>query len=385
MKKILNILSIICLIIPTSISVVACNNITKDKSANKIEETAELLKFAISSKEHITKDQINLKSIKFKNSSVKDNTEIINFNLNLKQDLKSKNHSQLLKHYKGIIDYNVKNKIFTLEGQPFTQYNYIPGFFYTSIWRTSIITGTPNDFIIAANSNQLQALNTDLGAEGATSLLDLFNRNHWNNYTKWKNGDLKLSNLQKLIKGSLSFLIPENYTAVIHVVNNKIIWSNLVTKKTRSSLRAAGDGRLSSYIIKNNQSELSLWLSNDLVQEINQLYLLNPSNNQWFDSINLQHWLTYNSNNVDLFGLLKVGLQVCNVKTTKYQEYNATWNDGINAIQNLVSSWSNIAKFQTCISQNKNKGYVLRFNKNLSQNNWEFQWIKGIENAKKNN
>ena len=159
--------------------------------------------------------------------------------------------------------------------------------------------------------------------------------------------------------------------AVIHVVNSKIAWSNFQTQADKTSLNETHN-LISSLVIKHSPSSLNLVISPSLAQEIIQVYYLSPNaQNSWFQTPALTNWLQNNPNNIP--DSENGYLQAATVpKSNGYDNYNATLAEGINAIQNLVSSPTIFAQFQQKImTLSTANAYSLFFS--LNNNHWIYQ------------
>ena len=192
---------------------------------------------------------------------------------------------------------------------------------------------------------------------------------HWKNVAnfedKYGKPLLKVSDLENLQKNypqawQLPQIGSKTYMALIHVIktNGKyhIVWSNLDSDQDKKSLFEP-DGDISSVFWKDT-NYYHLWCSQQLVQEINQIYEL-PKANYWFQNDNLNKWLINKSGDPQT---QEPGVGVQTINTNSYSKYNTSINTLDKALLNL-----NNAEFFNWVKSVKShdyKNYDLVFNIN---------------------
>ena len=363
MKKILNIFAGISLITSATSPLIGCGH-HHNAPATKQQEENALVNFA--QQNGIQANEINKNNWSFQNGIVIDGKENINFAF---EELNNVKHSQLLKEFKGKMIYNLKHKTFSLSGEPFKTPTLIPGYYKPSTTLPSTITGNANDFTIAAGYDDLADLTEDLSIKpNQQTLRQLFKAMHWNNVEKFQNQDLTVAilyNLEKeyLKQYSQAWQLPrENYMALIHIVKINgiyhVSWTNLDSEQDKYSLRESdGSGNISSVFWKDT-NYYHLWCSQQLVQEINQIYEL-PKANYWFQNDNLNKWLINKSGDPQT---QEPGVGVQTINTNSYSKYNTSINTLDKALLNL-----NNAEFFNWVKSVKShdyKNYDLAFNIN---------------------
>ena len=366
MKKILNIFAIVSLVTSTTSSVVSCSH-NNNPGVTKQQEEIALINFA--QKYGIQKKEINKNNWSFQNQSVIDEKENIDFSFEENHNVKdSQKHSQLLKEFDGKMIYDLENKTFSLNGEPFKKPILIPGYWQPSLHKPSTITGNANDFTIAVGYDDLRDLSSDLSRPDTQTLLELFTAMHWKNVAHFKG--LTVPDLESLQK-TVWRLPDKGYMALIHVVKTKngtysIAWTNLDSDQDRHSLLEP-DGDISSIFWKdiNNKGiiQYHLWCNQELVQEISQVYQLyvqNPKQNPWFQNDNLNQWLVDKSIDPQT-QQPRVGVQTIN--TTLYSNYNTSNDMADKALQSLNNS-----NFASWVQDHHYKNYDLVFNKDFSFN-----------------
>ena len=394
MKKILNLLTISILSSSSISSVIGCDNINKNpyNSVTKDQEIYALNNFIQKNKNKLDPGfkfydlSDNTDSI-FNNHKEKSNIQIIDWTVNSSQNSRKDNFTILKASYNGIMTYNLRNKTFILNDNPFLQPTYIPGNFNPGLGVQSMISGNTNDFTIAANSGKLADF-VDLIAPGgfAKGIGDVFKNMEWHNS---KNFPKLTLNILKSIYLKYDFwYVPTGYMAIINVIKIhnqfQVVWSNLNNEQEKKSLVDSGAGYLTNTFWKETNIENHLWISKSLLTMIYQLKTNNL--NQFLNnSASFFCWLNpiESISDIDRNGY-KPGIQIA--KNTNQTEL---W-DGIN---NLLTNWNinqNIIKGLLIAKpilphnwQEKNKDYQaydLVFKKN--NNKWTFSdESKGMEEA----
>ena len=375
MKKLLTLLGSSILITTSSIAVAACSNTSYGSVTAKAERQA-LLAFA--NENGILSDDIAQNTISFTNQPQKNYQQSILFRFHLAKNATLQDKTQLLATYHGTMLYNNKTQTFTLQQtpNPFQNPIYIPGIYDASLGVTSAIAGTYNaknkDFTITSGSDGLYYLNNEIAR--ATTTQQVFKTVQWKTPNEQKLANaIPISLLKELSNTPQAWQIPQNYMAVIHVVNKKIVWSNLQTEADKNSLNEVNN-EVSSLVIKHSPSSLNLLISPSLAQEIIQIYDLNPdAQNSWFKTPVLMQWLQNNPN--DVMDSQNGYLQAATVpKSSGYDDYNASLSEGVEAIQNLVSTPAIFASFTNLINNSVHfqaDAYSLFFN--LNNNHWIYQ------------
>ena len=392
MKKILNLLTISILSSSSISSVIGCGNKNKNpyNSVTKSQEIYALNNFIQKNKNKLDPgfkfyDLFDHTDSIFNNHKEKNNIQIIDWTVNSSQNSKKDNiHSKLKASYSGIMTYNLRNKTFILNDNPFLQPTYIPGNFNSSLNIPSMISGDTDDFTIAANSGKLADFVDLIAPDGfAKDIGDVFKNMEWHNS---KNFPKLTLNILKSIYLKYDFwYVPTGYMAIIHVkkINNQfqIVWSNLNNQQGNKSLVDSGAGYLTNTFWKETNIENHLWISKSLLTMIYQLKTNNL--NQFLNnSTSFFSWLNpiKSISDIDRNGY-KPGIQIA--KNTNQTEL---W-DGIN---NLLTNWNiNQKNIKSLLVTKpilpsdwkpKNKDYQaydLIFDKN--NNNWGFNKDKSNE------
>ena len=367
MKKILNIFGIISLITSGSSSVIGCSH-HHNPPATKEQEEDALVNFA--RQNGIQEREINKNNWSFQNETVIDEKENIDFSFEENHNAQDNpQHSQLLKEFKGQMTYDLENKTFSLDDKPFENPTLIPGYYNPSLHKPSTITGNKNEFTIAAGAGDLSELSDDLSRPDTQTLSELFNDMHWKNVAnfedKYGKPLLKVSDLENLQKNypqawQLPQIGSKTYMALIHVIktNGKyhIVWSNLDSDQDKKSLFEP-DGDISSVFWKDT-NYYHLWCSQQLVQEIAQIYEL-PTASYWFQSDNLNKWLQ-NRSIKEQGQKSSVGVQTINTGSSNY-------NTSIDMLDQSLQHLNNNI-FANWVQNNNYKNYDLVFNKDFSFN-----------------
>ena len=377
MKKILNIFATTILITTGTSSVFSCGH-HRNLPATKQQEEDALINFA---QQHgIQGDEINKSNWSFQDHPAIDEKEEINFTFEEINNVKDTQHSQLLKEFNGEMTYNLEKMSFNLDGSPFDNPTLIPGYYEPSLHnKPSTITGNANDFTIAAGYDDLRNLSSDLERPDTQTLPKLFAAMDWKNVANFKG--LTVPDLESLQK-PVWRLLDDEHMALIHVVKTNgtyhIAWTNLDNKKDKKSLFEP-DGDISSVFWKDivadkknlNTTYYHLWCSQQLVQEITQIYELyaqKPNQNPWFKSDSLNRWLMDRS--VKDWNQKIVGVQIINNTWSPYLSYNTS----INMLDKALKTLNN-ASFVQLVNKIPVhyyfQNYDLVFNKDFSFNSAE--------------
>ena len=364
MKKLLTAISTISIIGSGAGPVIACSSNSKQAGTMIITKDAKMkaiIKFANDNGIRATLDSY---AVRFTTQASKADQDEFGFILHKKKNASEQEHSYLLLGYQGQIIYHFNTQSFTLDtttSNPFKTPIYIPGIYDASLDITSAITGTytsatNNDFTIAIGSDDLYYFNNEIAR--ATTTQQVFKVVHWTTPNEQQLANkIPISLLKDLSDTPQAWQIPQNYMAVIHVVNNKIAWSNLQTQADKTSLHETHN-RISSLVTKHSPSSLNLVISPSLAQEIIQVYNLNPdAQNSWFQTTPLTHWLQNNPNDVvdSQNGYFQAAIVP---KSSCYDHYNATFVEGVGAIQHLVSTSAILAQFQQKIKTLSNANVI---------------------------
>ena len=368
MKKILNIFAIFSLVTSGTSIVIGCSHY-HNPPATKQQEEDSLINFA--QQNGIQENEINKSNWSFQDRPAIDEKEVVNFTF---EELKNVKNTQLLKKFNGQMVYNLENKTFSLNGEPFNNPILIPGYYQTSTTFPSTITGNANDFTIAAGYNDLRNLSDDLERPDTQTLQELFTAMHWKNVAnfedKYGKPLLTVPDLESLQK--TTWRLPnKGYMALINAVKTSgtyhIAWTNLDSDQDRHSLlEPDGHGDISSVFwkdIKGNVIEYHLWCNQELVKEIVQiyeLYLKSPKKNPWFQNNNLNKWLIDKSGDPQT---QEPGLGVQTININSYLKYHTSIYMLDKVLQNL-----NNADFANWVQKHNCKNYDLIFNKNFSFN-----------------
>ena len=370
MKKILNIFAIISLVTAGSSTVVACDDHNNKTLATKQQEENALINFA---QQHgIQENEINKSNWSFQDHPAIDEKEEINFTFEELNNFKDRQHSQLLKEFKGKMIYELENKVFSLNDKPFDNPILVPGYWHPSLHKPSTITGNVNDFTIAAGYDDLSNLSDDLSRPDTQTLPKLFAAMDWKNVAnfedKYGKPLLKVPDLQKLQKNyPQAWQLPgEGYMALIHIIKTnstyRIVWTNLGNDQDKHFLFEP-EGDISSVFWKDT-NYYHLWCSQQLVQEIKQIYEL-PTAHYWFQNDNLNKWLLKKSVKPQS-QKRAVGVQTINNTFPSYSSYNTSMYMLDEALSNL-----NSPKFVNWIKSIKSydyQKYDLAFNNDFSFN-----------------
>ena len=358
MKKFFSLISTITLTTTVITPVISCGTATYS-NVTKQQETKALLDFAKQNK--IT--DINLTTLNFINSKQSNNQQSILWDFTRSNNSKLPDHTQLLGQYGGIMLYHNKDKTFTLEtkttGNPFAKpAHYIPGYYDASFDISSYITGGTNDFTIVANTDALDRLDADIDPVGGVgSIQQLFNNMSWNNIKNFSG--LTLQDLSKLSENPTAWEIPENHFAIIHVQKNtqtqnkyQIVWSNLATMTDKQIFSSR---LINSFFWKQTTSVFHLWSSHEFLLELTQLYQLDKNpDNPWFSTPNLQKLFKQNpapggskAGTIYLATVPKSG-----ATPAGYQDFNASENELIAAIQSVIKTSASFQSFSTFVAKN---------------------------------
>ena len=394
MKKILNVLTISILSSSLISSVISCDNnknpynsVTKDQEIYALNNFIQKNKSKLDPGFKFYDSHDNTDSI-FNNHKEKNNIQMIDWTINSGQNsIKDNLHSKLKASYSGVMEYNLKTKNFTLDGDPFNNVQYIPGNFNPSLGVSSMICAcnpyiakedNDTDFIIAASSGQLTSL-AQLVSGDADSIQDVFRYMEWKNIANFPG--LTLPDLKYIQLHSPAWQLTPGYMAIIHVqkINDQfqVVWSNLNNQQEKKSLPA---GDIHSIFWKNvtrkpNSSiktpQNHLWISKSLLTMIYQLKTNNL--NQFLNnSASFFSWLNpiESISDIDQHGY-KTGIQIAKNTTQTQKQYNTNQTELWDGINNLLTNWnSNQKKIKDLVNTEKYKAYDLFFDKN--NNNWVF-------------
>ena len=362
MRKILNILGTIVLLINASVAVVSCSSSHQKINipATLKQEQDALINFA--EVNGINESEINENNWSFQNETVQSNQEIIDFTFEENHNVKNiKNESQLLKQFTGKMIYHLDSQKFNLKSSNFKNPNLIPGYYQSSLNVPSTITGNANDFTISAGYDDLDSFVGDLGRPDVQTLWKLFKAMNWKYVANFNGLTVQdLSNLEE--SDPLGWELPaENYMATIHAVKEngiyKVAWTNLRNNQDKKVLPET-NGDLQSLFWK-GEGVYHLWCNYDLVNELNQLYQLyvtHPNQNPWFKPSNLNKWLKLKAADSG------IGVETVNNTYKPYKDYNTSNYQLDQTLNNL-----NSVSFQNWFSKNnKYKKYDLVFKKDFS-------------------
>ena len=132
----------------------------------------------------------------------------------------------------------------------------------------------------------------------------------------------------------------------------QIVWSNLATMTDQQIFPNSKLGYINSFFWKQSSSVFHLWSSREFLLELTQLYQLDKNpDNPWFSTLNLQKLFKQ----TPASGGLKAGtIYFATVPSGSatpaiYQDFNATENQLISAIQSFIKNKSHFQTFKTFV------------------------------------
>ena len=303
-------------------------------------------------------NQINYNSIKYQANSVKNEQELITFNFAEKSNVMG---TLLTNTYNGSMTYHTNKKTFNLNEWID---NKMPGTYSSSIqWASTIIGkgGPSSDFTLCLSSPNWETFK-DVYQDPASTIARLFNSVDLN---KNKEQYFYKADFQAIINGTTHFAgLDTNNFAVFHVVNRKIVWTNLNSNQAANSLELTNNGENSTLaslaLLNQTNDQYHLFLSNDILKQLDEIYQLNNNfqTNQYLQVKYLKdHWS--NKNNKKTNDIEQVGIQIASAPDA-FKNGNASMDGVVTCLLNLLKN--NYSKLTEMLSKNY-QAYNLIFNK----------------------
>ena len=300
-------------------------------------------------------NQINYSSIKYQANSVKNEQELITFNFAEKSNVKG---MLLTNTYTGSMTYHTNKKEFSLNKWVNSK---MPGAYSSSLqWAATIIGkgGESSDFILCLSSDNWGTFN-NIYQDPNSTIAQLFdgvdlNKNKEQYFTK--------ADFQSIENGQTHYAtVDSNHFAVFHVVNRKVVWTNLDSNQAANSLELASDGALASLSLLNQTNDqYHLFLSKDVLKQLDEIYQLNKNfqTNKYLQVKYLEdHWSNKNNNETE--DIEQVGIQIASAPDA-FKNGNASIDDVVTCLLNLLKN--DYSKLTEMLSKNY-QAYNLIFNK----------------------
>ena len=298
-------------------------------------------------KEHgINKDDMDTNSIHFQRQDEKGLPNNINFSFKMWNNVPD---SYFLNIYNGTLVYHGNPIKFTLQNW---NQRTIPGYYQSSLENSSTIYGSSNDYILCLASGYFDTF--CVGIENKDNIKLLFQESTLNP-NKAKN--FKLSDFTVINKNAYRGILPR-YFAAFHVVNQKVVWTNLTTNK--NILHTSSNDALSNVAFSNQaNNKYTLFINNTVLRQLNEIYLQdkNFQKNPYLQPTYLKpHYTTKIDKQTGLPSQL--GFQIAS--SPAYTNGNASLDDVVTCLLNLLKN--DYSKLTEMLNKNYT-AYYLTFNK----------------------
>ena len=304
--------------------------------------------FNFAAKHDINKKTIDLNSVNYQAAPEKNYLEAIIFTFKMRSNIPG---SYFLNTYSGTIIYHTDSTKFTLHNNKLNKRG-IPGYYESSLHNPSTIYGSSNDYILCLASGYFDTF--CVGIENKDNIKLLFQESDLNP-DKTKN--FKLSDFTVINKNAYRGILPR-YFAAFHVVNQKVVWTNLTTNK--NILHTSSNDALSNVAFLNQaNNKYTLFINNTVLRQLNEIYLQdkNFQKNPYLQPTYLKpHYTTKIDKQTGLPSQL--GFQIAS--SPAYTNGNASLDDVVTCLLNLLKN--DYSKLTEMLNKNYT-AYYLTFNK----------------------
>ena len=298
-------------------------------------------------KEHgINKDEMDTNSIHFQGQDEKGLPNNINFSFKMWNNVPD---SYFLNIYNGTMVYHGNPIKFTL-----SKWNKgsTPGYYESSLHNPSTIYGSSNDYTLCLSSSEYILFLAGIADKKNIKLLF---QSSALNPDKAKN--FNLSDFEAIYKNVYRTITP-GYFAAFHVVNQKVVWTNLTTNK--NILHTSSNDALSNVAFLNQaNNKYTLFINNTVLRQLNEIYLQdkNFQKNSYLQPKYLkQHYAAQTGE--PAIATQKIGFQIAS--SPAYTNGNASLDDVVACLLNLLKN--DYGKLTEMLNKNYT-AYYLTFNK----------------------
>ena len=297
-------------------------------------------------KEHgINKDDMDPNSIHLQAQDEKGLPNNINFSFKMWNNVPD---SYFLNIYNGTLVYHGNPIKFTL-----TKWNKegAPGYYESSLHNPSTIYGSSNDYTLCLAHPFFDKFCA--GIQNKENIKLLFQESFLN---PAKATTFKLSDFAA-INGDYRGISP-GYFAAFHVVNQKVVWTNLTTND--HFLHTSSNDALSNVAFLNQaNNKYTLFINNTVLRQLNEIYLQdkNFQKNSYLQPKYLkQHYAAQTG--APAVATQKIGFQIAS--SPAYTNGNASLGDVVTCLLNLLKN--DYSKLTEMLNKNYT-AYYLTFNK----------------------